>query len=199
MTIFFIASLHRTRLFTEKKYVRLIESFRRVASQYLRQQELPDPASSIGIVFVLIALCWLGLNSWHFIDGLERPLMTAPVESASTAVATTAPKVEEIARLFGANPTNIPTSATNLLLLASLAGHDPSLSRALIESPAGSQFYSPGQLLPGGGRLQSIQVDQVEIQLLGKPHPLLLQPAHPPLLVPLEPRGNVEAERSAFP
>jgi type II secretory pathway component PulC len=172
----------------------------KIAAWRLPALNLPELITLCAIASTSLLLGWLGYNSWQFFHSLDQPapqMRAVPVPEA-LPVPTLEP--EKIARLFGVSPpTKATPTTTHLLLLASLVGAESNLSRALIQSPAGSQFYSIGQTLPGGGRLQSIQTDQVMIELLGEPHPLLLQPRSASLLAPFVPPGAVEVARTVPP
>ncbi|QZI72943.1 type II secretion system protein N [Pseudomonas protegens] len=146
----------------------------------------PRVALRVGALALLLSwLTWLGHDSWQWLQGLDQNGHPPPPELV--AAPSLPPDTAAIARLFGVQPQEAASNQPRvpLKLVASLVGSSPELSRALIESPDGSRFYSIGEPLPGGGSLREIGTEQVHVQRFGEDQALSLASHTTSLLIPL--------------
>lgn len=129
-------------------------------------------------------LAWLAHGSWQFQQSLNQAAAQAP--PAAEPVARAQPNPQAVARLFGVQlpEHNSDVPRVPLTLVASLMDSRAEQSRALIESPEGSRFYSIGETLPGGGTLRQIDASEIRIQRFGEELTLALAQHETQLLIP---------------
>ncbi|NBA96205.1 type II secretion system protein N [Pseudomonas sp. R5(2019)] len=153
---------------------------------------LSSPRWGMAAVLVLLGfgVVWLSIDLWQLNRTLRTPALIAPQAVAPLPPAA-ALEAGPIAALFGAQ---VPgqsqdRQAVPLTLLASLVETRLEHSRALIQAPATTRFYRPGESLPGGALLKHIASSHVVILRNGREQALNLKPARTGLLNPV-PSGN---------
>ncbi|WP_236206876.1 type II secretion system protein N [Pseudomonas tohonis] len=151
------------------------------------------PRALHGLAALLLCawLAWLGLGSGDYHQALRAQADTQPTRPPlPTAMQAPSLDATAIALMFGAMPPQPDAHEQEdpgmlLTLLASLRAEHPDDSRALIASPGGSAFHRPGERLPGGALLRSVEADHVLILRNGREQRLGFARPAETLLVPL--------------
>lgn len=130
-----------------------------------------------GLVALSLWLTSLSVESWTYWHLVTNQLV------AETPTTTQVEKIlpplfddRNIAKAFGAVPVEVDSSPARepLKLLASLSGNQAEQSRALIRLADNAAFYSPGDRLPDGARLKTIESHKVVVVRAGREYNLLL-------------------------
>lgn len=151
--------------------------------EHLTPQQLLDRASrtlpQVLTVVLVVAIAWqLVQLTWLLLDRKDPVAIPLPVPGAGTIAATPrgadVRKISE-ANLFGqqeaatqVDPANAAPTQMNLVLTAVFATSEPTKGWAVIgESPTSTKFYSTGDAIGPGTRLNAVYADKVILERNG--------------------------------
>ncbi|BBP83938.1 hypothetical protein PHLH8_35800 [Pseudomonas sp. Pc102] len=150
----------------------------------------PRALHALAALLLCAWLAWLGLASGDYRQALRTQAQAQPTRPPlPTALPAPTLDATAVALMFGAMPPQPDAHEEDpgmpLTLLASLRAEHPDDSRALIASPGGSAFHRPGERLPGGALLRSVETDHVLILRNGREQRLGFARPAETLLVPM--------------
>lgn len=154
---------------------------------------------ALAVLALAAWLAWLAQGAWHVRQALQAE-QAQPAPSAAAPASVDAAPLDStlVALLFGVLPVNRSAEAAaedastslSLVLMASLAEHSDSDSRALIAGPSGSAFYRIGDRLPGGAVLRAVAPDHVLLNHGGRDYRLGFPRPETRLFVPRPPAAE---------
>lgn len=149
----------------------------RIVTSWLRRGSSQRYLLPTGLIVLALWLISLSIESWTYWHRVVDQLTRATLVTTRNEKVTPAPiNFQNIATIFGAVPAEFDSSPVGepLRLLASLQGNQSDQSRALIQYADTRAFYSTGDRLPDGSRIEHIGKHKVALVRAGREHNLLL-------------------------